>query len=145
MRAQGRITRLYGRDGESPVGALADGGHPGHGCLETRHVNVVTVSFTGNDWFFGKIVSSCLMGYTNVKDSTAEKECETGLAGAASKLESTDEIAGLRIDTRDLNIKKAGLKSLLIYWTGHPQLFDVTTNKCHSAFLSALHCTQADT
>lgn len=96
--------------------------------------DVVTVSFTGNDLFFGKIVAGCLMGY----GSPAEKDCEDGLAGARAALEG-ETVQGLVHDVLSAITAKANGKRLRIYWNGYPRFFDPSTSQCDGAYFSALN------
>ncbi|OAA34929.1 LysM domain protein [Beauveria brongniartii RCEF 3172] len=96
--------------------------------------DIATVSFTGNDFGFGDIVSHCLMGYPR---GSQNQQCEEDLATTRRKLDTEHKVQDLVYNVLDeIYNKKSGHGRLMVYWTGYPQFFDATDKTCDSAYFS---------
>lgn len=87
--------------------------------------DVVSVSFFGNDLNFGGIVSACVVGYDK---STS---CED-LISKANDILDKNHLATLFTDIVGAIFDKAKTFNhrLVIYWTGYPKFYDVSTTDC---------------
>ncbi|KAM3446251.1 hypothetical protein MY3296_009850 [Beauveria thailandica] len=96
--------------------------------------DIATVSFTGNDFGFGDIVSHCLMGYPR---GSQNQQCEEDLATTRRKLDTEHKVQDLVYNVLDkIYNQKSGHGRLMVYWTGYPQFFDATDKTCDSAYFS---------
>ncbi|ATY64012.1 LysM domain protein [Cordyceps militaris] len=84
--------------------------------------DVATVSFTGNDFGFGDIVSHCIMGYPR---GSQNQKCAMDRALTTAKLNADGKVTELVHDILDDIFRKKGDNGrFMVYWTGYPQFFD---------------------
>lgn len=122
-------------------GETADQFHKGEGASQLRDwipqtSDIATVSFTGNDFGFGDIVSHCLMGYPR---GSYKSQCDTDIAHTKMKLNTDGKVEGLVHDILDdIFKKKDGHGRLMVYWTGYPEFFDASESTCDTSYFSNL-------
>ena len=95
--------------------------------------DIATVSFTGNDVGFGKIVSHCIMGYPYGSRS----QCQPDIQAAQSMITSGQVRSLVQRISRAITTKmfiKNPKKRLMIYWTGYPQFFAIEDHVCDASY-----------
>lgn len=89
--------------------------------------DIATLSIIGNDFKFGLIVTTCIVGYI----SSSDPKCDKVLASAEALLDPADTtIVTLLFDVWIGIIKKSVRPQFTIYQTGYPQFFQNSDHTC---------------
>lgn len=86
--------------------------------------DLATLSISGNDFKFGPIVETCIVGHTK------DPDCNSQLSSAEALLEDDAKIRNLLFSVWTAIQEKATRPRFVIYQTGYPQFFQNTDQTC---------------
>lgn len=88
--------------------------------------DLATLSISGNDFKFGPIVETCIVGYTK------DPDCNSQLSSAEALLEDDVKIRNLLFSVWTAIQEKSTRPQFVIYQTGYPQFFQNTDQTCNA-------------